>query len=194
MEAFLATEALTARDRERRGTTPGRRAPVVQVVNLIITQGVRDRASDIHIEPQDSRVRVRFRIDGALHDVLALPAKMGPAVVSRIKILAGMNIVERRRPQDGQIAMEVDGRPLDVRVATTATIWGEKVVLRLLDKSRSLLPLGELGMPDATHATVLATDPLAVRHGDLRRPDRQRQDDHALRRARARSTDASATS
>ena len=105
-------------------------------MNLIITQGVRDRASDIHIEPQDSRVRIRFRIDGALHDVLALPANIGPAVVSRVKVLADMNIVERRRPQDGQFAIEVDGRPLDVRVATTTTIWGEKAVLRLLDKRR----------------------------------------------------------
>jgi type IV pilus assembly protein PilB len=149
IEAFLATEALTARRLEQEDAAD--LAPVVQVVQLIITQGVRDRASDIHIEPQDSRVRVRYRIDGALHDVLALPANMGPAVVSRVKVLGGMNIVERRRPQDGQITMEVDGRPLDVRVATTSTIWGEKAVLRLLDKSRSLLRLGELGMPEATH-------------------------------------------
>ena len=75
-----------------------------------------------------------------MHDVLALPANMGPSVVSRIKIMADMNIVERRKPQDGQIAIEVDGRPLDIRVATTTTIWGEKCVLRLLDKNRSLLP------------------------------------------------------
>ncbi len=150
VEAFLAAEALTAHASEVDDS--GAAAPVVQVVNLIITQGVRDRASDIHIEPQDSRLRIRYRIDGALHDVLALPAKIGPAAVSRVKVLAGMNIVERRRPQDGQIAMEVDGRPLDVRVATTTTIWGEKAVLRLLDKSRSLLRLNELGMPTATHA------------------------------------------
>ena len=126
---------------------------------MIITQALRDRASDIHIEPQDDRVRVRFRIDGALHDVLALPADMGPALVSRIKIMAGMNIVERRRPQDGQIAIEVDGRALDIRVATTATIWGEKFVLRLLDKSRSLFRLDDLGMPDETHDTLLRADP-----------------------------------
>ena len=119
---------------------------------------------------------------------------MGPAVVSRVKILAGMNIVERRRPQDGQIAMEVDGRPLDIRVATTTTIWGEKAVLRLLDKSRSLFRLNELGMPEATHERFSRLDPLAVRHGDLRRPDRQRQDHHALRGARARSTRRRATS
>ncbi len=150
VEAFLATEALTSRTLAEQESTEA--APVIQVVNLIITQGVRDRASDIHIEPQDSRIRIRYRIDGALHDVLALPANMGPAVISRIKVLAGMNIVERRRPQDGQIAMEVDGRPLDIRVSTTTTIWGEKGVMRLLDKNRSLFRLGELGMPEATHA------------------------------------------
>jgi len=123
-------------------------APVVRVVQLIITQGLRDRASDIHIEPQNERVRVRYRIDGALHDVLTLPASMGPAVVSRIKILGGMNIVERRRPQDGQITTEVEGRALDIRVSSTATIWGEKVVMRLLDRSRPLFHLAELGMPE----------------------------------------------
>jgi type IV pilus assembly protein PilB len=125
-------------------------APVVQVVQKLITQGLRDRASDIHIEPQEERVRVRYRIDGALHDVLSLPGSMGPAIVSRIKILGGMNIVERRRSQDGQIALEIEGRALDVRVATTATIWGEKVVLRLLDKSRPLFRLADLGMPEDT--------------------------------------------
>jgi type IV pilus assembly protein PilB len=126
-------------------------APVVQVVNRILTQALRDRASDVHLEPQDSRLRVRFRIDGALHDVLALPAEMGPALVSRLKIMAGMNIVERRRPQDGQIAMDIDGRSVDIRVATTGVIWGEKVVLRVLDKSRPLYKLNDLGMPNDTH-------------------------------------------
>ncbi|HWG94887.1 MAG TPA: ATPase, T2SS/T4P/T4SS family, partial [Mycobacteriales bacterium] len=128
-------------------------APVVQVVNKIITQALRDRASDVHIEPQDSRLRIRFRIDGALHDVLALPDAMGPALTSRLKIMAGMNIVERRRPQDGQISMEVDGRSVDIRVATTGVVWGEKVVLRILDKSRPLYKLKDLGMPEDTHAT-----------------------------------------
>jgi type IV pilus assembly protein PilB len=123
-------------------------APVVRVVQLVLTQALRDRASDIHIEPQDGRVRVRYRIDGALHQVLDLPGSMGPAIVSRIKILGGMNIVERRRPQDGQISTEVEGRPVDIRVSTTAVVGGEKVVLRLLDKSRPLFALGQLGMPD----------------------------------------------
>jgi type IV pilus assembly protein PilB len=127
-------------------------APVVQIVNKIITQALRDRASDVHIEPQGDRVRVRNRIDGALHDVMSLPDSMGPAIASRLKITAGMNIVERRRPQDGQIAMTIDGREIDIRVATTGVIWGEKVVLRLLDKSRPTYRLNDLGMPPDTHA------------------------------------------
>lgn len=128
-------------------------APVVRVVNMIITQALRDRASDVHLEPQDARLRVRFRVDGALHDALSLPADMAPAIASRVKVMAGMNIVERRRPQDGQIATTVDGREIDIRVATTGTVWGEKVVLRILDKSRSLFRLQDLGMPQATHET-----------------------------------------
>ncbi len=131
-------------------------APVVQVVQLMITQGLRDRASDIHVEPQGDRVRVRYRIDGALHDVLDLPGSMGPALVSRVKILAGMNIVERRRPQDGQISMDVEGRAVDIRVATTAVIGGEKVVMRLLDKSRPLFKLEQLGMPADMNAKYSA--------------------------------------
>jgi type IV pilus assembly protein PilB len=125
-------------------------APVVQVVTRIITQAVRSRASDIHIEPQDTQVRVRFRIDGALVPAATLPVGIGQALVSRIKIMADMNIVERRRPQDGQLEVTVDGHALDVRVATAATIWGEKAVLRLLDKSRSLLDIAKLGMAEDT--------------------------------------------
>jgi type IV pilus assembly protein PilB len=127
-------------------------APVVKVVNLIITQGLRDRASDIHIEPQEDRLRIRYRIDGALHDVIALPSSMAPAVISRLKILAEMNIVERQRSQDGQISMTIDGRQVDIRVATTATIWGEKAVLRLLDKSKRLYRLDDLGMSPEVHS------------------------------------------
>ena len=121
-------------------------APVVQIVNLLITQALRDRASDVHIEPQQDRVRLRFRVDGVLRDVGALPVGLGPAVVSRIKVMANMNIVEKRRAQDGQITMELDDRQLDIRVATAETIWGEKTALRLLERSRSLLSLDGLGM------------------------------------------------
>ncbi|MDQ1539302.1 MAG: hypothetical protein QOH29_28 [Actinomycetota bacterium] len=134
-------------------------APVVQVVKLLITQGLRDRASDIHVEPQEERILVRYRIDGALHDVLDLPGSMGPAIVSRIKILAGLNIVERRRAQDGQITTELEGRPVDIRVSTTAVVGGEKVVMRLLDKSRPLFKLEQLGMPEG----------MATRYGTLLR-------------------------
>jgi type IV pilus assembly protein PilB len=126
-------------------------APVVRVVDSIVTQALRERASDVHLEPQDNVIRVRYRVDGALHDALTLPAQIGPALISRLKIMAGMNIVERRRPQDGQFTLTVDGRGVDIRTATVATIWGEKCVLRLLDKSRSLIRLGELGMTDDTH-------------------------------------------
>jgi type IV pilus assembly protein PilB len=125
-------------------------APIVQVVNKIVTEALRDRASDVHIEPRDDGVGVRFRIDGALKEIVSLPSEMAPALVSRIKIMAEMNIVERRRPQDGQFEMMVDGRALDVRVSTTSTIWGEKAVLRLLDRKRSLLQLGDLGMPPSS--------------------------------------------
>ncbi|TME57756.1 MAG: type II/IV secretion system protein [Chloroflexi bacterium] len=120
-------------------------SPAVEIVNMLITQGLRDRASDIHIEPQKEYLRIRFRIDGVLQDVAHLPSSTGAAVSSRIKIMADMNIVERRRAQDGQISLNVDGRDLDIRVATIETIWGEKLVLRLLDRGRSLITLEQLG-------------------------------------------------
>jgi type IV pilus assembly protein PilB len=120
-------------------------SPAVEIVNLLITRGLRDRASDIHIEPQKDFLRVRFRIDGVLHDMAHLPIATGSALSSRVKIMAGMNIVERRRAQDGQISVTVDGRDLDVRVATIETIWGEKLVLRLLDRGRSLITIPQLG-------------------------------------------------
>lgn len=126
-------------------------APVVQVVNLILEQAVRERASDVHIEPLDTRVRVRVRTDGALHEVLSLPESMGQPLLSRIKVMADLNIVERRRPQDGQIETTVGGHPLDIRVSTTATVFGEKCVMRLLDKRRALYKLPDLGMPEGTY-------------------------------------------
>ena len=120
-------------------------SPAVEIVNLLITQGLRDRASDIHIEPQKDHLRIRFRIDGVLQDMAHLPSTTGSALASRVKIMAGMNIVERRRAQDGQISVNVDGRELDVRVATMETVWGEKLVMRLLDRDRSLITLPQLG-------------------------------------------------
>jgi type IV pilus assembly protein PilB len=128
-------------------------APVVQVVDRILTQAMRDRASDVHIEPSEDFVRVRFRIDGALKEILQLPIAIGPGLVSRIKIMANMNIVERRRPQDGQLTITIDGSEVDVRVATVSTIMGENCVMRILDKTRSVFKLNDLGMPRDTHAT-----------------------------------------
>jgi type IV pilus assembly protein PilB len=155
-EFVHAFEARVA-TREGAVVTPDRgdvdeNAPIVQVVSRLLSQAVRDRASDVHIEPMGNRVRIRNRIDGALHEVLSLPSSMSQALVSRIKILAGMNIVERRRPQDGQLEFTVDGKELDVRVSTTSTVFGEKCVLRVLDKQRALYDLAELGMPDDTNA------------------------------------------
>jgi type IV pilus assembly protein PilB len=126
-------------------------APVVQIVNLILAQGLRDRVSDIHIEPQADRLRVRFRVDGALRDVASMPTSLGGPLASRLKIMADMDIVDRHRAQDGQTTMELDGRTVDIRIATMETVWGEKVVLRLLDRSRSLLPLGQLGLRAEEH-------------------------------------------
>ncbi|MFL6059626.1 MAG: GspE/PulE family protein [Marmoricola sp.] len=147
IQEYEARDSLRREAAKLEGTGVNEDAPVVRVVQMFITQGLRDRASDIHIEPFGERVRVRYRIDGALNDVLDLPGSIGPAIVSRLKIMGEMNIVERRRPQDGQISMEVEGRAVDIRVASTPVVGGEKVVLRLLDKSRPLFQLAQLGMP-----------------------------------------------
>jgi len=121
-------------------------APVVQIVNLLVAQALRDRASDLHIEPHANGLRIRARVDGILRDVTELPAELAPGLVSRIKILAELNIVEKQRAQDGQISIDVDGRNVDIRVATMRTIWGEKVVMRLLDRDRAVLRLTEIGV------------------------------------------------
>jgi general secretion pathway protein E len=125
-------------------------APVVRAINLLIAQAVKDRASDIHIEPQQEHLRVRYRIDGILHDTLSLPLSVHGPMISRVKVLASMNIAERRRPQDGHFAISVDGTEVDIRVATADTSWGEMAVLRVLDKSMSALDLPDLGfLPDS---------------------------------------------
>lgn len=139
-------------------------APVVQVVNRVITQAVRQRASDVHIEPTDEDVTIRYRIDGAMTEAINLPQRMGPAVTSRIKVMAELNIVERRRPQDGQFGVNVDGRPIDFRVSVVPTTHGEKTVLRLLDKTKSLISLQDLGMSDEVvkQFTQIVSSPLGM--------------------------------
>jgi len=120
-------------------------APVIQLVNMLIVQGVKDRASDIHIEPTEMGVLVRFRIDGILHDIKNLPSKVKSAIISRIKILSKMDIAERRLPQDGGFQVQFGTKEVDIRVSTIPTIYGEKTVLRLLDKSKGLIQLEQLG-------------------------------------------------
>lgn len=123
--------------------------PITRAVDMIISQAVKDHASDVHIEAQEDRLRVRFRIDGILHDAMSLPSSVHNPLVSRLKILAGMNIADKRRPQDGQFSIEVESKSVDVRAATTDTAHGEMIVLRILDKSFALLDLTDLGfLPD----------------------------------------------
>ncbi|GAJ23633.1 unnamed protein product, partial [marine sediment metagenome] len=99
-------------------------APVVRAIDLLIKQAVRDRASDIHIEPQEDKLRVRYRIDGILHEIMSLPLSVHPPLLSRVKIMSGLNIAERRRPQDGQITFDMGDREVDIRVATSNTVHG----------------------------------------------------------------------
>jgi type IV pilus assembly protein PilB len=122
-------------------------APVVQLVGKVVGQALRDRASDIHLEPLNDRLRVRFRVDGHLIESFSLPLSAHNALISRLKIMSDMNIVEKRAPQDGQFSTTVDDRDIDVRVSSVATVFGEKIVMRILDKSKSMVGLNELGMP-----------------------------------------------
>ncbi len=123
--------------------------PAVQLANMIFNQASTSRASDIHIEPLEKSFRVRFRIDGVLHEVMTPPRRLHPTVVSRIKVMANMDIAERRIPQDGRMTLKVEEKTLDVRVASLPTAFGEKLTLRLLDRSATLLTLQDLGFPEA---------------------------------------------
>lgn len=118
---------------------------IIQLVNLVIENAVRDRASDIHVEPGEFNVRVRYRVDGVLYEKEILPARMYSAVSSRIKLLSQMNIAERRLPQDGRIKVTASGKTVDIRVSTIPTIYGESIVMRLLDKEASFIGLEEIG-------------------------------------------------
>jgi type II secretion system protein E len=119
---------------------------VIQLVNSIMNQAIQDRASDIHIEPFERELRVRYRIDGVLHEVNSPPKRYHSAIVSRIKILADMNIAERRLPQDGRMRIRQSGRQIDLRISTIPTLYGESAVMRILDKQTAMLGLPQLGM------------------------------------------------
>src|SRR5439155_1091707 len=123
--------------------------PVIRLVNALLAQAVKDGASDIHIEPWERGLAVRFRLDGLLHEVLAPPGRLAAAIASRVKIMAGLDIAERRLPQDGRIRVRVAGRDIDVRVSIVPTAFGEPVALRLLDRASALLELTDLGLGPA---------------------------------------------
>jgi type IV pilus assembly protein PilB len=124
--------------------------PIIRMVNLLITQAIGDRASDVHIEPTERDVRIRYRVDGVLHEVMRSPKNIQAGLISRMKVMADLNIAERRVPQDGRVGLQVGGKQIDLRVATLPTVYGEKVVVRILDKSSVLLKLDDLGfLPEA---------------------------------------------
>jgi type IV pilus assembly protein PilB len=127
-------------------------APIVRLVNAIMTQAVGDRASDVHIEPSEKNVRIRFRVDGVLHEPMPpAPKNIQGGLISRLKVMADLNIAEKRIPQDGRIGMKVGGKQLDLRLATLPTVFGEKVVIRILDKSNALLALEDLGFLEESY-------------------------------------------
>jgi type IV pilus assembly protein PilB len=126
-------------------------APIVKYVNLLITQAIQDRASDIHLEPGEHDLRVRFRIDGVLHEIMRSPKAIQSGVISRLKIMADINIAERRIPQDGRLSVNAHGKKIDLRVATLPTVWGEKVVMRILDNSTARLDLADLGFSEGNY-------------------------------------------
>ncbi len=145
-------------------------APVIRLVNTLISQALKERASDIHIEPFETRVVVRFRIDGVLHAIVHPPKGVQAAITSRIKVMAGLDIAEKRHPQDGRFRVRIAGREVDVRVSLLPTAYGERVVMRLLDRGSAMLTLPELGMSGpqlqlmkevtaSPHGIVLVTGP-----------------------------------
>jgi type IV pilus assembly protein PilB len=145
-------------------------APIVRYVNLLILQALNERASDIHIEPTETDLRIRYRIDGVLHDVSKAPRTIAPAVTTRLKVMADMNIAEHRVPQDGRISLNVGSKGIDLRMATLPTIYGEKVVMRVLDKSSVVLGFADLGFDEQLlntyeglytkpYGTILVTGP-----------------------------------
>jgi type IV pilus assembly protein PilB len=145
-------------------------APVIKLVNQIVAQAVERRASDVHLAPQGNDLRVRFRVDGVLADVTTIPRRMAPGVVSRVKIMAELDIAEKRLPQDGRVGLVVEGRHVDLRVVTLPSVLGESVVLRVLDKESIVVKLDSLGLAEAererfeeafsqAHGAVLVTGP-----------------------------------
>ena len=139
-------------------------APIIKLVNLILSGALKDRASDIHVEPYSGNLKIRYRIDGILYDILSLPRRIESPLVSRIKIMAKLNIAEKRLPQDGRIEIKIADRLVDIRVSIIPTAFGERVVLRLLDKTANILMLSDLGMHDERirHLNKLIKSPYGI--------------------------------
>ncbi|HEX8498009.1 MAG TPA: ATPase, T2SS/T4P/T4SS family, partial [Actinomycetales bacterium] len=150
LTSAMGVEADTG-DELSRVTEVVEEAPIVKFVNLLINQAIQDRASDIHLEPTEHDLRVRYRIDGVLHDIMRSPRSIQSGVISRLKIMADIDISERRKPQDGRMSVNANGKKIDLRVATLPTVWGEKVVMRILDNSTASLNLADLGFGDANY-------------------------------------------
>ena len=149
IERQVSQFAPAPEEKKEETTTITASTPIAETLNLLVAQAVKDRASDVHIEPQEDRLRIRYRIDGILHDMYSFPLNIHSPLVSRVKILAEMDISEQRRPQDGQFSIKIGGNEIDIRTATLETPYGERVTLRILDKSLALFTLTELGFqPD----------------------------------------------
>ena len=145
-------------------------APIIRLVNSLLFRAAKERASDIHIEPQERDISVRFRVDGVLQEVIRPPKRFQNSIISRVKIMGGLNIAEKRLPQDGRIRVKLAGRDIDIRLSTTPTVYGERIVMRLLDKSSVLLDLADIGLDPnqlkiidslihRSHGIVLVTGP-----------------------------------
>jgi general secretion pathway protein E len=145
-------------------------APIIRLINALITEAIKENASDIHVEPFETRLSIRFRIDGVLREMIEPPRQIAGLLVSRIKVMAKLDIAEKRLPQDGRIALRIAGRPVDIRVSTLPSGHGERVVMRLLDKQAGRLDLGHLGMGEndekrlramiqKPHGIILVTGP-----------------------------------
>jgi type IV pilus assembly protein PilB len=149
-EDIAAAKGTSPEDLAKLETAIVEEAPIVKLVTAMLQQAVGDRASDVHIEPTEKDVRVRFRVDGVLHEVMHSPKKIQAGLISRIKVMADMNIAETRIPQDGRVSIKVGGKNLDLRIASLPTVYGERMLIRVLDKSSALMSLDDLGLlPEA---------------------------------------------
>jgi len=153
-EARASSDTIIEAEDEEAAQQVAEQAPIIRLANALIQQAIVDRASDVHIEPQQRGVRVRYRIDGVLHETMTVPKNLQAPLISRYKIMADMNIAERRLPQDGRIEIRHSGKEYDLRVSSIPTPWGEKIVMRILDKTSILIGLDKLGFTAENQAEV----------------------------------------